>query len=476
MANGYEKGDYLAQFLTQLPQIYQSNKNAELQRERFEYMKEEGFKDNVYRNQALTANQERNQLARDQFDQRKIQNDQAEAHRESVLKNATATQKYNDFNQDFDALAGNKEAQNYLLKSKFKGDQQMIDRINEHIDVNESMKHEIYSLGQLSPGEILTKGKRLLSSNQLDKESYDTINTTMKGARDQLQFTLAEFRGTKEFPEYLKLTQKMENPYAFLQAGEDVNTFLTGIGRQMEEVHSAAFKENQETYGPETTYDNVDIEAVNDKELDDYIADFSTPFTERYPYSPPEEGKISRAGGGLGFPIGAEDKPQAQSKEPLFVDDESGLDSIVKEYAPRAKLGFLEKAANEGSYLKPVTGELFNAIDGGLEVLDRADISLTGLTYPAVLANKPADFDQRYKKSSGEFKKSLKDMYNLYLRLDPKKGEYQTKFTTGNKRMRDKIKKKLTVYKSLGKRKSRGRQSAYRFDEEIQSILDRIEF
>jgi hypothetical protein len=40
MANGYEKGDYLAQFLNQLPQIYQAKKNAELQRERFNYYKD----------------------------------------------------------------------------------------------------------------------------------------------------------------------------------------------------------------------------------------------------------------------------------------------------------------------------------------------------------------------------------------------------------------------------------------------------
>ena len=39
MANGYEPGDYLGQFLQQLPQIYQARQNAQLQRERFEYYK-----------------------------------------------------------------------------------------------------------------------------------------------------------------------------------------------------------------------------------------------------------------------------------------------------------------------------------------------------------------------------------------------------------------------------------------------------
>ena len=69
MANGYDPGDYLGRFLTQLPQIYNAQQNAQLQRERFEYMKDEGIKDDVYRSQVLTANQERNQLAREQFNQ-----------------------------------------------------------------------------------------------------------------------------------------------------------------------------------------------------------------------------------------------------------------------------------------------------------------------------------------------------------------------------------------------------------------------
>jgi hypothetical protein len=39
MANGYEPGDYLGQFLNQLPQMYHAKKSADLQRERFEYYK-----------------------------------------------------------------------------------------------------------------------------------------------------------------------------------------------------------------------------------------------------------------------------------------------------------------------------------------------------------------------------------------------------------------------------------------------------
>ena len=41
MANGYEPGDYLAQFLspTNIARMYTAKQNAQLQRERFEYYK-----------------------------------------------------------------------------------------------------------------------------------------------------------------------------------------------------------------------------------------------------------------------------------------------------------------------------------------------------------------------------------------------------------------------------------------------------
>ena len=64
-------------------------------------------------------------------------------------------------------------------------------------------------------------------------------------------------------------------------------------------------------------------------------------------------------------------------------------------------------------------------------------------------------------------------MYNLYLRLDPEKGEYQTKYTTGNKMMRKKIREKLEGYKKTA---DKGKWSPYKYDEEIHSILKQIKF
>ena len=475
MANGYKPGDYLTQFLNQLPQIYQARQNSELQRERFEYMKEEGIKDDVYRGQVLTANQERNKLARDQFNQRTTQNDQDEAYRESVLKNATATQEYNEFNQQYAALAGNKEGQEMLLKSKFKDNQQMIDSIDENRDIKESMQGQVYALDALPPEQRLLQARKLLSSPHLTNDLYKTLTTITKGGKEELFFTQQELGQTTAGIEYATKLDQFENPDKYLPAGitgAQRNTFLTTIGNQLEAIKKEGLAEYKTGYGEYPTYDNV--EDVDDNELDAYIAETTGESIDGIGFTTDSTGvggiNVQTAGGGLGFPTS--DKTQAPSKKPLVVEDESGLEALVKEYEPRGSLGILEKAAKEGSVIKPVTGKMFKAISGGLSDLDSADGSMTGLTYPAVLASKPADFDQRYQKASTKFKKTLKDMYNLYLRLDPEKGAYQTKFTTGNRKMRSKIEKKLKIYKKRGQ----GSGSPYRFDEEIQSILDKIEF
>ena len=163
MANGYKPGDYFRQFLNQLPQIYNAKQNIDLQREKFQYMKDEGIKDDVYRGKVLTANQERNNLARDQFEQRQTQNTQDEEYRTAVLDNANKTQEFNDFNQAYKAFsdAGNVEGQEMLLKSKFKDNQQMVDTINENRDIKESMKQQVYSLDALPPEQRLIQARKL---------------------------------------------------------------------------------------------------------------------------------------------------------------------------------------------------------------------------------------------------------------------------------------------------------------------------
>ena len=60
-------------------------------------------------------------------------------------------------------------------------------------------------------------------------------------------------------------------------------------------------------------------------------------------------------------------------------------------------------------------------------------------------------------------------MYDIYLKLDPKKGAYKTKFRTGNQMMRKKIKNDLSRLKNAG-------MKALRSDKEIPQVLDSIKF
>lgn len=291
MANGYDPGDYLGRFLTQLPQIYNAQQNAQLQRERFEYMKDEGIKDDVYRSQVLTANQERNQLAREQFNQRQTENAQDESYRKAVLDNQTKTQEFNEFTQSYNALKNNPEAQEMLLKSKFKDNQQMIDAIDENRDIQESMKGMVYGLDALPPEQRLLRARQLLSSPYLTKDLYETITSITKKGREELQFTQQELGQTAAGIEYAATLDKFENPGAYLPAGhtgEQRGAFLTKIGNQLEEIKKEGLAEYKTGFGEYPTYDNV--EDVDDNELDSLIADFEigsplAPFTERYPFS-----------------------------------------------------------------------------------------------------------------------------------------------------------------------------------------------
>ena len=84
MANGYQRGDYLGQFLTQLPQIYQAQQNMKLQEERLSLQK-----------QTATQNQQ---------------------YRQKIAEQNQKQQAYNDFNQVWQATSGNQEVQQMIIK------------------------------------------------------------------------------------------------------------------------------------------------------------------------------------------------------------------------------------------------------------------------------------------------------------------------------------------------------------------------
>ena len=172
-------------------------------------------------------------------------------------------------------------------------------------------------------------------------------------------------------------------------------------------------------------------------------------------------------------------EPEPLDKD-YFIEDKSGLKKIISAYKDKAELGPLEKASKEGSYLVPSGQDEYLAVKGGrdqlrdkssaLYTLDRARASIT-----------KEEFDSQYKTESDDLKKSLEDMYALYLRLDPKgtegvddvkkAGGTRGKKYGGNQALRKMLSDELKRHKQVA---DRGKWSYYRFDPEIKKILDNI--
>ena len=194
--------------------------------------------------------------------------------------------------------------------------------------------------------------------------------------------------------------------------------------------------------------------------------------------------KLGKIFEGAGWQPAGGDPSQPVQPEPLdkdyFIEDKSGLKKIVSAYKGKAELSPLEKASKEGSYLVPAGQDEYLAVKGGrdqlrdksgvLHTLDRARSSMS-----------KEEFDSQYKTESEDLKKSLKDMYALYLRLDPKGTEGVDKVKKaggtrggkygGNQALRKMLSDELKRHKQVA---DRGKWSYYRFDPEIKKILDNI--
>jgi len=452
MANGYETGDYLGRFLAQLPQIYQMQQNMKLQEERLNLQKQTALENQQYRQQLAEQNKK--------------------------------TQAYNEFNQVWDAASGNKEVQQMLIKQHpyVKENPQIVDALNEGFDIQESMKGQVYALGATEPEQRMLAARQLLQSPHMTSELFTTTQEAIKAARDEMNFTMQELAETEHGIEYANLAHMMENPGQYLTAGEDVETFLTTVGAQMTEVRNKGRAEYQKSYGAYPTIEGIGDDEIDGVLRDIYDEDIAAGIRQGPLQEPPDTTTVKPDVQTAGFPM--KRKSKTKKEKPLFVEDEAGLESLVKEYAPQASLGILEKAAEEGSIIKPVSNPVFKAIDGAMDTLSVADSTLRTLSNPAARfdafsyqgkqAGGPEKWNSRYEESAGKFKKTLKDMYNLYLRLDPKKGAYQGKFLGGgNEIMRKKIRKQLERYKKAG---GKGKYSPYQYDKEIQSILEKIKF
>jgi len=447
----YQPGEYFEQFLSNLPALIQQRENRQLQRERFEYQKQ--------RDQQAFEIDEQNRALREQS-----AIDTAN-YRQFTIDRAKKTDDYNLFNQLYTSFTDNPEAQNKLIEQHplMKSNPDIAESFREGLQINDEMKSMVYGFGSMRPEEGLVEARKALRSPYMTKNLYDVTTKYIKDATDQLTFTKEELANTKAGIEYAQLLDKFNNPSRYVPAGQDVNAFLTTTSQQMKEVYDEAKAEYDAGFGNYPTYDNV--EDIKDEDLDDILTSFEVPFFDRFPIEKsgdnntdrPADGRVNRA-------IQGQPVPETPNQ---FVQDDAGLERLVKEYAPSADLGFLQKAATEGSVVKPVEEPLFKAVTGGLDSLNRT-LGQLDMAYDF------GDVDSEnlpytYAEKADEFKKTVKDMYDIYLKLDPKKGAYKTKFRTGNQMMRKKIKNDLSRLKNAG-------MKALRFDKEIPQVLDSIKF
>jgi len=302
MANGYEPGDYLGQFLTQLPQIYQAQQNMKLQEERLNLQKQTAMQNQEYRQRIAQQNKQQ--------------------------------QTYNNWNQAWGAVAGNPDAEQLLLKQHplVKDNPEMIDVLNEGFDIRQSMQSQVFALNSMEPAERMLVGRELLQSPYMTQELYTTANAAIEKGRGELEFTMDEFKNTESYWEYLRNYSALENLTMGTGEGaqqkyeDDRDALITNL-KSIKAEGLAEYQLAQGKY-PESarTYNNV--EDIDGDYLDEVLADFSAPFTERYPFSPDETIDTSTQIQTAGKAIGSKTEIQPKEIKPTLQTLEAEIESL----------------------------------------------------------------------------------------------------------------------------------------------------
>jgi len=200
MANGYQRGDYLTQFLQQLPQIYQSQQNLQLQRERFEYLKESGAKEQLLL-------EERNKLARLEFEERQQKNINDQAQRDFENKINQAASNRADFQIQSTAFKPGSEAyQIWLLNQEFiKNNPQARAKLDENWKLQNDLQDRIEATVAMSPIDRMLELRTLSQDKNKTPEQFTQIQGLMKDAREEAEITIAEMSTQ---PSYTKLSNE----------------------------------------------------------------------------------------------------------------------------------------------------------------------------------------------------------------------------------------------------------------------------
>ena len=294
MANGYDPGDYLGQFLKQLPAIYANQQNQRLAEERLNLQRQSAQQQQEYRTQ--------------------------------LESRAKETQEYNLFNQLYTSLDGNQEAQNLLVQQHpiMKDNPNLQEAFVEGNQNKDAMKSTVYGFASKPPEVGILEARKALNSPYMTKELYETTQKYIKDATDELRFTMDDFKGTEAAIEWASELDKFENPMKYLPANtppEEYEAFMSTVTRRLTDIKQEGEEEYRAGFATYPTYNN--IEGVPDNEIDKLLTDFTTPFTERYPFTNTTTDttgtQIQTAGPGLSTKVGPGSAVIAPKTQPPII-------------------------------------------------------------------------------------------------------------------------------------------------------------
>jgi len=317
MANGYKPGDSLAQFLNQLPQIYRAKQNIDLQRERLQYMKEEGFKDEIYRAQVLTANEQTNKLARQEFEEKQQQNLYAKEQREFNNNLQTDANERADFQLEAAVFKpGTKAYNTWVLNSKMVKEAGPVveGQIRDSFAIEDDLTDRLRSTVAMNPLDGLEEIRKISLNTNLNEEHFKLIQTLRKQFQDAAEVTQTELEAQPSYKnlknERILLQEARESgPMRYadgtLESLDDYRKRVSNITLNMQSYEKDVMEEARSAQGVypglsipfyekfpmnEPMYDNIDD--IPDTEVDEVLSGLGAPAIESNAlppeFAPPE--------------------------------------------------------------------------------------------------------------------------------------------------------------------------------------------
>ena len=305
MANGYEKGDYLGQFLNQLPQIYRAKQNIDLQRERLQYMKEEGFKGEIYRAQVLTANEQTNKLARQEFEEKQQQNLYAKEQREFNNNLQTDANERADFQLEAAVFKpGTKAYNTWVLNSKMVKEAGPVveGQIRDTFALEDDLTDRLRSTVAMNPLDGLEEIRKISLNTNLNEEHFKLIQTLRKQFQEDAEVTQTELEAQPSYKnlenERILLQEARESgPMRYadgtLESLDDYRKRVSNITLNMQSYEKDVMEEARSVQGVypglsipfyekfpmnESMYDN--IEGIPESDVDGILGALGAPTIE----------------------------------------------------------------------------------------------------------------------------------------------------------------------------------------------------